>query len=500
MAIETTFKTLSSDYERELDGKQIVMQCNFDTQSRGGVTKVCAVSGDVQICKAQAMAKQIKTSGRLSLKLVYLDGERRPASFDYISDFAEDINNDMIIADMPCMVRANVVDIQASIVNNEIKVQTVVELVPVIMEISTIDVLEDVQGALTLKEERYFQKYMGMVDEEFEIYEEYNVGVAVDEVLLYDSKAIVCDVKNEDGKLIVSGNTQVSIVYTSAGEVESKSMNIPFAQEVAIKGDNLKACIVAKVKESKLVIQGEDNDNTFKAVLTINVAGFVMQQTCEQMVVDLYSPTNKLDISTSKLEFTRQDGVRKFEERISGSVTVEDKEESIREILCCIVTQNALSSVVAMDNSVLAEGVLNTSVLYVNQDNENKCMQVELPYSLQFDCGEYTPDTMLSACAIAMDCTHKTRRDREVEICANIVVSVCATTKICQDIICGVQEGEECEHNSNAVSIYLPDKGESIWQVAKTLGMSIDSIKEQNPYLEDEMMGDERIVIYREIC
>ena len=46
---------------------------------------------------------------------------------------------------------------------------------------------------------------------------------------------------------------------------------------------------------------------------------------------------------------------------------------------------------------------------------------------------------------------------------------------------------------------YLPSKGESIWKVAKTLGMSIDGIKEQNPDLGALMNGDERIVIYREI-
>ena len=62
MAINTVFKSVSSDFERTLDGKQIVMQCNFDTTSKGGVSKVCALSSDVQITKAQALSKQIKQS------------------------------------------------------------------------------------------------------------------------------------------------------------------------------------------------------------------------------------------------------------------------------------------------------------------------------------------------------------------------------------------------------------------------------------------------------
>ena len=49
------------------------------------------------------------------------------------------------------------------------------------------------------------------------------------------------------------------------------------------------------------------------------------------------------------------------------------------------------------------------------------------------------------------------------------------------------------------MSVYLPSKGESIWQIAKTLGMSIESIMQQNADLGDTMKGDERIVIYREL-
>ena len=135
MAINTTFKSISSDYERNLDGKQIVMQCNFDTTSKGGVTSVCALSSDAQITKVQALSKQIKISGRVSLKLVYLDIEGKLNSFDYISDFSEDIADESVIADMPCLVRANIVDSVSSISGTEIKVQTVVELLPTVVEI-----------------------------------------------------------------------------------------------------------------------------------------------------------------------------------------------------------------------------------------------------------------------------------------------------------------------------------------------------------------------------
>lgn len=498
MAINTITKTVNTDYERTLDGKQIVTQCNFDTQSRGGVSKLCALTGDVQIIKAQTLSKQIKISGRLALKLVYLDGEKQLKNFDYISDFAEDVNDDCIVADMPCIVKAQIVDIQSGVTGNEIKVQTVIELTSSVVEIATKEILADAEGALTLKECAYFQKYLGVIDEEFQLSEEYATGVKVDDILLYDAKAIVLGVENVSDKLEVAGQVEICLVYNAEACVSTKNITIPFVQQTAVSGENLTACVNAKVKDSKLVIEGDDKDNTLKAYVTVALNGFVMQSQQDDIVSDLYSPCNKLEISRSETDYLRQTGVKKYEERISGSVAVEDG-ESIQSIVSAIVTQNTLSSLVAMDGELLAEGVANTSVIYKNAEGENKCIQIELPYSLQFPSAEVKPDDVLSGTAIATDCTYKKKRDKEIEITLAVLVGVCSRRKCKAQVVTSVEEGEALERNESAVSIYLPDKGESLWQVAKTLGASIESIKAQNPDVCNEMQGDERIVIYREI-
>lgn len=498
MAINTITKTVNTDYVRTLGGKQIVTQCNFDTQSRGGVSKLCALTGDVQIIKAQTLSKQIKISGRLALKLVYLDGEKRLKSFDYVSDFAEDVNDDYVAADMPCVVKADIVDIQSGVTGNEIKVQTVIELIPSIAEISTGEIICDCEGALTLKEDMCFQKYLGVINEEFTLNDEYSTGVKVDDVLLYDAKAIVLGVSNDDDKLQVSGQTEICLAYTSDGEVYTKNITLPFIQQTAVSGNDLTAEVTAKIKDNKLVIEGDEKDNVFKTYVTVALCGFAMQTQREEVIKDLYSPSNKLELSHSQSSYLKQTGMRKFEERISGSVAV-DENDSVQNVVSAIVTQNTLSSLVAMNDELLAEGVVNTSVIYQNSDGENKCVQIELPYSLQFPAEGISKGDVLSGNAIATDCTYKRKRDKEVEITLAIVIGVCSARKVETSAIASVQEGEEIERNDSAVTIYLPDKGETLWQVAKTLGASIESIREQNPSLANEMSGDERIVVYREI-
>ena len=50
---------------------------------------------------------------------------------------------------------ASIVDSVSGISGSEIKVQTVVELMPKVVEINTVDLLEESEGALSLKQEQY---------------------------------------------------------------------------------------------------------------------------------------------------------------------------------------------------------------------------------------------------------------------------------------------------------------------------------------------------------
>ena len=60
-------------------------------------------------------------------------------------------------------------------------------------------------------------------------------------------------------------------------------------------------------------------------------------------------------------------------------------------------------------------------------------------------------------------------------------------------------EGEARKISDAAISVYLPEKGDTLWSVAKTLGMSEDEVLKTNGELNFPLSGDERIIIYREI-
>ena len=61
-------------------------------------------------------------------------------------------------------------------------------------------------------------------------------------------------------------------------------------------------------------------------------------------------------------------------------------------------------------------------------------------------------------------------------------------------------EGEEKQRNGCAFTVHIAKKGETLWSVSKILGCTTDEIIKQNPTLDSELTGGERIIIYRCNC
>ena len=63
--------------------------------------------------------------------------------------------------------------------------------------------------------------------------------------------------------------------------------------------------------------------------------------------------------------------------------------------------------------------------------------------------------------------------------------------------VTGIEEGEEIVPNDCAVSVYLPEAGDGLWDVAKKLNKSPEEVSSCNSELSFPLTGKERIIVYR---
>lgn len=500
MAINKQFSSVHTDYERCLTPKQIVVQCNLDTSAKGGLKEVCFSQASVTMGSTQTVAKQVKTCGKANIKVVFLDAEGMPKSFDYISDFTEDINDDLLVAGMVVNVDSVVVDTECGIVGNEIRVQTVIELRPTVIESQTFELLNNAEGALMQTEDCQCQCFVGYIDEQVAVVDEYKCGVCINDILLFDCNAIIDDVTYGDSKQMVCGRCICNIIYVSENQPANKTFVMPFAQEIIASEDEV-LNVKASVKDCKLIILGTSDDNILRVEALIQLSGTRFVQSCCRVVKDIFSPSVELIEKTKTVSYQCNKPMCKCEEKISGNINIMGEESEIAQIMCSEVSSCSLENIVPMNKSALCEGLVAVNVLYCNVENQIKCAQIEIPFSLTMDCPEMTEGQCVVGNCMLCDLSAKLKRGREIEIVGLLQVrlQVKAQAQLCG--IIDLQEGEVKSANTNSITIFIPSHNQTKWDIAKALGMPYEEIQQQNPYFDSEnITAQSRIVVYRELA
>ena len=496
MAVNTTFRTVKLAYECALDPKQIVMQCNLDTSAKGGVSQVCFVTASASVTKAQALSKQVKMSGKTGIKLLYLDEQGLLRSFDYISDFAEDLASDRIAADMPIRVTAHVTDTQTAVSGDEIKVQLVVTLQVYAIESRTDELLEHADGALELRAEVETQNFQGYLQEQVELSDEYETGVMVDEILLFDVRAVTTRSELRDDRWSAQGEAVADIIYRSEGEVYAQSMTIPFVRELDAPV-NANVCLSCRVADCKLVLLGTEQNNVMRVEAVLQIEGAVFGTETMDLVQDIFCPTCNLDVHTSEQEYRIECCSEQIRERISATAPVSD--EDLTKILALQTLSSQLTSVQVGDGEIVCEGVLCVGAICQAQSGTTVCNRIELPFSITGASALANLGDTATAECIALEVSGRIRRDREIEVGANLCIAICLQRQRAIRGIASVQEGDAIQLRDNGIVVYLPREGMTMWDVAKELAMPMDEIRRQNPDVSEPLSGQERLSVYKEL-
>ena len=161
---------------------------------------------------------------------------------------------------------------------------------------------------------RTIKRYIATVNEELEISEEYACGARVTTCFSMTLKSWYATLDNDDDKLTVSGQLEISVIYSSRRRSATKNINFAFCAGTLLP--EAKICALAYrqiLRSSRLIIEGSENDNTFKMIICISLQGFVINKKTSA-IVDLYSPTNALEVGSREVRFDKQNGVMRFEE------------------------------------------------------------------------------------------------------------------------------------------------------------------------------------------
>lgn len=114
-------------------------------------------------------------------------------------------------------------------------------------------------------------------------------------------------------------------------------------------------------------------------------------------------------------------------------------------------------------------------------ENGLSSVSLEVPYSLPFLSENANATDDVSARGAVIKAQAKLKREREIEVTAELGFMTESVKRVDAEYIAEAEVGEKIEVNKSAVSVFVADEGDTLWDAAKALSARPDDIQSQTP-------------------
>ncbi len=313
----------------------------------------------------------------------------------------------------------------------------------------------------------------------------------ISEILLY--RACISDksIKLVTGKAVIKGTISLFFIYTSTeGTTEYMEEDILFTEIADIKSlSDDKDCVLSLTLENYSVSPKTNADNemkdlSFSAELKLSLLGF--QNHTINIVSDAYVPGNESTLSY--IPFNKAEII----ERKNDSLTIKDSAELPMENLpieqlCPVYSYISSEEVTCSDGKITVSGTICSVIIYTS-GNEIATFNKEMSFSSAYDC----PSNNI--CAFADICVSHTDYNfiNSSKIDLRCIVDISLTVR--QDSseeksIDNFEVGPAREEKRPSLTIYFVKSKDTLWDIAKNYGTTVDKIIFANNMSRDDVLN-----------
>jgi len=499
MVFEPNYVNLMSSSRKNIGITQTMVELKLPTNEES-VKTIYSVSAKSTIMSNEKMGQEVSFTGLIDFQAVY-EGEGMMA-IDYSAEF-----KDKFIADKELLgeiiLSSNVVDVQSSVVSSGIRVVAIIETTIDIIETNNYNALVGVNGEdayKSLKQVNYFT-YLGIASEKFEVSEEFELNNAR-KVLMVTPNVCLQSVDPNDNFIKVSGNVAVEICYQAGDDVtDIRTVNkvIDFDIDVAFNGVNQESSIENWIailfNEIKVSTMIEEDSAVVSFYAPIIYKGYIFDNNSLDVVDDLYIKDNYLSITSENFETVEHCPNLTIKDGIQGTAEILETSPFIDEILGVCSNNLVVASAKNIDDKIIIEGVANTTVMYYTKETASiTSVKVEIPFFVE----ERSKGDFSSIATIAINnITARSKRGKEIEVNADLCVyaDTYNLKNVC--IISDVALGDKKPEDDCVLYLYMVKPNQTVWEIAKEMNVSVDTIMEQNSDIQFPLVGGERLVIYK---
>lgn len=473
---------------------QSIVECRLPGSE---ISSILAVYAKAVPLECACSDGEVQYSGKVIICIVYEDGERKICRAERGAEFFHKAEGGEVTPSCFAKAAYKTENITWRREGSGLYISVIVGAELSVFGGKQIEYLSGGEGLVCQKEALTIRKSV-CVSGEIEGEDEFDSDYTLD-VLLHSATAIVNHVSANSGQVDIEGEIALNICALKADEsVCTYERLIPFRMQVPADEAFGSVTVNARVcvKNAHLTADADEEAGKSKIVFSYSLSAdcFLYIKEDISTVCDAFSTA--AEISLKRVN----DGGRyltkriRCSERVSGIASLSPILEGEYTMQATVLPRAEITCRKG-ENGVEAEGIVSAQVLLKSIDGAYRTCELSLPVVFPLDVEEETCEVECLVCGLNV----RRKKNGETEADATLKMSVSEYKQAEWSYISQMEEGEEFGESDCAFSVFLPEAGEELWQVAKRLRCEPDALQKNNPELEFPVKAGQKIYVYRQI-
>ncbi len=503
--MEENLDTIKITYAKNLNKLNFSSLISVPINSNVNVKTILNVDSYIFDEKVECGNGKAIITGKLGVKVLYIDTDNISNIVNDSQSFSETFVDESITSD--CFINISNASVVGNVLSSDktLKINCDVNISPTLyLNLALNTSNSSFENMIVKKNEISTNTIACNVDTSFEYATNIETKDNVTKILCYDAYFTPSSLTSYDEYAVVEGKLYSKLLYESASDDESviKEICDTFNLKSEINIPNItKDCLtdfnfsIDKSKEN-ISTEIEDGNNIITISHNIKVNGVCIKSISIDLIDDMYSIDNEIEISTSKRDYTKNMQTEFVTDNISGEITLDDNETAIDDIISNININAEITNHYLKDNNLYQEGIISSHIIYIDENKEIKHKPIDLPFVIdtkikidQLDC--------IHSCINILDNKIKVKRGTVIEFDYSVSIMINIYQKDSKEIIDNMVIGKPLDYSTVDYQIFIAKPNESVWDLCKRIKISPDDISKYNKNLPLIMEGGEKIVIKR---
>lgn len=472
------------------------------------VEKILSVSAYNNIIRHEIIQGKAVIEGMLNCSVLYTgDTDKLIERIDAQIPYTQYVDIKGAEAKMTCEVSDYIESADASISNSrKISLNVLVDLNIKVIERKSIDLIADISGLpdiQVLRKDIKINNTVGqgvsqeIVREELELPQN---KLDIDEILKADVNVTVENVAVTSGRVTAEGYVSLNVMYYTGESVhplEKVAYELPFVQVTEIQGadEGMLADVKFYIDDTSFkVTQDADGKNRIiSAEVLLKCVAKARMEDIRDVIADAYSMMRATQLSKSTYRYRELIAKEESQVEIREVINLSEPATNIYDVN----TRPVIIDYTVSDGKVISNGVLQVSIIYMTSGGDTVVTGdiQEIPFNMAVEAPDATSDMIADIDILGNKFTYELKTSRQLELKAlvNVGVAVYADKDI--ELVSSIEELDVPQPERASITVYMVQKGDDLWGIAKRYRTSREDILNANGIQEEDVKPGLKLLI-----